>query len=58
MRAMEQGDYETAEREKQRLEQKQRDKRKALGHEPPPKYFIKHVIDEKKGMYWYEYGKP
>jgi len=26
--------------------------------EPPPAYFTKHVIDEKKGMYWYEYGKP
>lgn len=58
MWAMERGDYETAEREKRRLEQEQWERRKQLGCEPPPKYFTKHVIDEKKGMYWYEYGKP
>ena len=58
MRAMEQGDYELAEWEKRWLEQAQRDRRKAMGHEPAPKYFTKHVIDEKKGMYWFEYGNP
>lgn len=58
MWAMERGDYETADWEKKRLEEEQRQRWKQMKHEPPPKYFTKHVIDEKKGMYWYEYGKP
>lgn len=57
---MENGDWDTAESEKQRLEQNQRERKKerGKGDEPPPNYFTKHVIDEKKGMYWYEYGTP
>lgn len=58
MRAMERGDYETADWEKKWLEDEQWAWWKLVKYEPPPNYFTKHVIDEKKGMYFYEYGKP
>ena len=58
MRFMENGDYTNADIEKKWLEQAQRERWKILKLEPPPTYFTKHVIDEKRGMYWFEYGKP
>jgi oxysterol-binding protein 1 len=58
IRAFENGYYEQAEVEKKRLETNQRERRKALGCEPPPKYFTKHVLDEKNKKYYFEFGGP
>jgi len=58
MRAFEDGKYEFAELEKRRLENTQRERRKISGGEAPPKYFTKHIINEKKGMIHFEYGSP
>lgn len=48
MRAFENGKFEYAENEKRWLEATQRERRKANGGEAPPKYFSKHVLNEKK----------
>jgi hypothetical protein len=58
MRLMENGDGDGSTAEKLRLEQEQRERRKLLGYEPPPVYFTKEFIDEKKGTFWYKFGSP